>query len=191
MEDQSVTRSFRRLAAGDSDAAGLLWDRFFTRLVGFTRSRNSGLPVGMVDEEDIALSTLNSVCIGLQNGCFPNLKDRECLWRLLVVIASRKSADKITYETRIKRDLNRTKSIFCSSIPRQQLADGPSAEREVEYQDLLDHLLGRLCHDDLKEVALMKLEGYSNAEIAERLRRSLSTIERKLKTIRAIWDHAA
>lgn len=191
MEDQSVTCSFRQLAAGDSDAAGLLWERFFTRLVGFTRSRNSSLPAGMVDEEDIALSTFNSVCIGLRDGRFPNLRGRECLWRLLVVIANRKSADKITYETRVKRDVNRTRSVYCSSIKRQQRSNGPTPECEVEYQDLLAHLLGQLSHDDLKEVALMKLEGNSNAEIAARLRRSLSTIERKLKTIREIWDTVA
>ena len=191
LEDQSVTRSIHRLAAGDSDAAGLIWERFFARLVGFTRSRNSRLPAGMVDEEDIALSTFNSVCIGLRDGRFSGLKDRECLWRLLVVIAGRKSADRITFETRVKRDVNRTKSVYCSSILRNQLSNAPGPECEVEFHDLLTHLLERLCHPDLKEVALMKLEGHTNAEIAARLRRSLSTIERKLKTIRAIWDHAA
>lgn len=35
----------------------------------------------------------------------------------------------------------------------------------------------------------MKLEGYTNAEIAERRNRSERTIERKLHLIRELWLH--
>jgi DNA-directed RNA polymerase specialized sigma24 family protein len=47
--------------------------------------------------------------------------------------------------------------------------------------------LGRLGDDTLRQVALLKLEGYENAEIAARLNCALRTVERKLNLIRALW----
>jgi hypothetical protein len=40
----------------------------------------------------------------------------------------------------------------------------------------------------LREVAILKLRGYSNEEIANLRQRGLSTIERYLKMIREIWQ---
>jgi DNA-directed RNA polymerase specialized sigma24 family protein len=42
--------------------------------------------------------------------------------------------------------------------------------------------------DDLRQVALWKLEGYSNEEIATRLGCVVRSVERKLAAIRATWD---
>jgi DNA-directed RNA polymerase specialized sigma24 family protein len=49
-----------------------------------------------------------------------------------------------------------------------------------------DRLLG-LLNDDLRSVALAKMEDYTNQEIAEKLGCSLSTVERSLRLIRKIW----
>ena len=51
-------------------------------------------------------------------------------------------------------------------------------------------LLGRLGDDALRSVALWKLEGYTNAEIAARLDCTVRTVERKLERIRAYWETA-
>jgi DNA-directed RNA polymerase specialized sigma24 family protein len=48
-------------------------------------------------------------------------------------------------------------------------------------------LFGNLGDASLRVVALMKLEGYSNVEIARRLDCSLRTVERKLDAIRKRW----
>jgi hypothetical protein len=45
----------------------------------------------VADEEDIALSALNSLYDGVQAGRFPRLNDRDDLWKLLVTIACRKT----------------------------------------------------------------------------------------------------
>lgn len=49
---------------------------------------------------------------------------------------------------------------------------------------LLDILGGS---GELRRVAVWKLEGYTNAEIAALPGRSVSAVERKLNSIRAIW----
>lgn len=191
LEDQSVSRIFRLVARGNEDAVDRLWGAFFQRLLEYTRIRNRKLRSGIADEEDIALSTFNSVCVGLREGQFPDLTDRDSLWRLMVTIASRKSADRFAYETRHKRNVNRTVRVDSVSVGNRDSQLGITPQMEVEFQDLLDHLLGKLVHEDLRQIVLLKLEGHKNAEIAIKMQRSLATIERKLKTIREIWKCVA
>src|SRR4051794_3833514 len=53
--DGSITAWVDRLKAGDSAAAGPLWQAYFRRLVELARQRLRGLS-GAADEEDVALS---------------------------------------------------------------------------------------------------------------------------------------
>nr|MCU0979177.1 ECF-type sigma factor [Pirellulaceae bacterium] len=48
-------------------------------------------------------------------------------------------------------------------------------------------LLERLPDADLRTLAVAKLEGYANAEVAERLGCSMRTVERRLRLIRDLW----
>ena len=52
-----------------------------------------------------------------------------------------------------------------------------------EYARLLDGL----GDDALRSVAVWKLEGYTNEEIAAKLGRAPATVERKLRMIRDAW----
>ncbi len=65
-------------------------------------------------------------------------------------------------------------------------ADGAEFAAQVaeQYQRLLD-LLG---DEKLQHVAVWKMEGLTNEEIAKRLNCSLRTVARKLDTIRIIWN---
>ena len=56
------------------------------------------MPRVAADEEDVALSAFDSFCRGAQRGRFPQLDDRDNLWRLLVVITSRKAVDLAQHE---------------------------------------------------------------------------------------------
>ena len=49
-------------------------------------------------------------------------------------------------------------------------------------------LLDRLQDDILRRIAVAKMEGYSNDEIARQLGVQTRTIERKLKLIRELWS---
>ena len=52
-------------------------------------------------------------------------------------------------------------------------------------------LLDALDDDLLRRIAVAKLEGDTNDEIAARVGRSPPTVERKLRRIRAIWKNHA
>ena len=99
----SVTALIEHLRAGNHEAAQPLWERYYPRLVGLARERLRGTPRRAADEEDVALSAFDSFCRGVEQGRFPDLKDRDGLWALLVLITVRKAADLVQYNRRDRR----------------------------------------------------------------------------------------
>jgi len=59
-----VTGWIQRVRAGDSSAVQHLWKGYFQRMVIAARQRLRGASTGEADEEDVALSALNSFCMG-------------------------------------------------------------------------------------------------------------------------------
>src|SRR3954462_9409304 len=101
--EASVTQWIDRLKAGDPDAAQQLWERYFRRLVGLARLKLRNAPRRAADEEDVALSAFDSFCRHAGRGRFPQLLDRDSLWRLLAVLTARKAAHLVRDERRQKR----------------------------------------------------------------------------------------
>jgi DNA-directed RNA polymerase specialized sigma24 family protein len=90
---ESVSIWIREVIDGNEDAAQQLWDRYFPDLLRIARNRLRSIPKRMADEEDVALSALNSFFGAAQKGRFPDLADRDSLWRLLSRITQRKAVD--------------------------------------------------------------------------------------------------
>ncbi len=67
------------------------------------RKRLNGFARLALDEEDVALSAIHSLCSGLEQGQFEELNDRESLWKLLLTITLRKAQKTIRNEFRQKR----------------------------------------------------------------------------------------
>src|SRR3974390_2696829 len=88
---RSVTHWIEQLRAGAPIAAHPLWEGYFQRLIELARAKLQGLPRRAADEEDVALSAFASFCRGVECGRFPQLTDRDDLWRLLVTITARKA----------------------------------------------------------------------------------------------------
>ncbi len=134
-EGDSVTIWIRQLKIGDADAAQQLWNRYFERLVRLAQRRLVGAPCQMADEEDVALSAFNSVCIRAAEGKFPKLDDRQDLWRLLVTITVRKALAQRKYANRQKRRPG------AEAIDPLRVEGGPVALR-VEAQRRIPHVEG-------------------------------------------------
>src|SRR5262245_35708100 len=99
----SITAWIDQLRAGDRAAAQHLWQGYFHRLVDLARQKLGHAPRGMADEEDVALSALDSFIRGAEQGRFPQLHDRDDLWHLLLVITERKAIDLVNHEKAQKR----------------------------------------------------------------------------------------
>jgi RNA polymerase sigma factor (sigma-70 family) len=193
----SVTNWIEQLRAGDAAAAQRLWERYFSRLVGLARRKLQGLRRGAADEEDVVLSAFDSFYRGLEQGRFPQLDDRHNLWELLVVITVRKGIDLCQRETRQKRGGGKIagESALDGLLGSEDGGAGieqvvgaePTPELAAQAADELQRLLGVLPKEEVRAVALLKLEGYTNAEIADRLGCAEVTVERRLSLIRSLW----
>src|SRR5262249_24086123 len=75
----SVSKWIAGVREGDDLAAQELWNRYFAQLIGIAL-RRLGSRTRRESAEDIALSALKTVMIGLQKGQFPELNDRLGLW---------------------------------------------------------------------------------------------------------------
>jgi hypothetical protein len=84
--DGSVTRWFGPLQAGDPTAVEQLWQRYYHRLAGLARTKLPGAVRRVADEEDVASSALASFCRRAGEGRFPDVRDRDSLWRLVAVL---------------------------------------------------------------------------------------------------------
>lgn len=198
--EDSVLQWFDQLRQGDPAAAQALWERYFAQLVRLARNRLSGLRRGARDEEDVALSAFSSFCLAAERGRFPQLADRDGLWRLLVALTERKAVDLIRAETRAKRGgghvLGESGLVAGAEGPGEGgLDQAPGREPTPEFVALMaeecQRRLAQLGDETLRTVALLRLEGYSNQEVAERLSCTTRTVERKLELIRAIWQPEA
>jgi DNA-directed RNA polymerase specialized sigma24 family protein len=192
----TVTNWIEGLRAGDEEAARLLWQRYFVRLTALARVRLRAAPRRAADEEDVALSAFDSFCRGAEQGKFPELLDRDNLWRLLVVITARKALGFIKRQGRQKRGGGAVLDEAALDTPGAADADRgldrvigrePTPEFAVQVADELQGLLRLLYDDELKSVAQWKMEGFSNKEIAARTGRSLRSVERMLQVIRRVW----
>src|SRR4051812_6880703 len=96
----SVTTLLERLKSGDHEAARLLWQRYYPRLVALARQKLKGAAPRVADEEDAALTAFDSFCRRAEQGQFPDLKDRDGLWALLVVLTARKATDLLRHHQR-------------------------------------------------------------------------------------------
>jgi DNA-directed RNA polymerase specialized sigma24 family protein len=195
--DDSVTHWIAELEIGQADEAQeQLWRRYFRRLVGLARLKLGETPRMAADEEDVAIAALNSFFAGMSEGRFPRVHDRHDLWPLLAKITARKAVDQRRYLLAEKRGGGRVRGESAMIGPSDSLADWPAelVEQElqpeflVEISEECDRLIGLLRDDELQKIAIRRLEGYSNAEIACELGVIERTVERRLQLIRSIWS---
>jgi DNA-directed RNA polymerase specialized sigma24 family protein len=173
------------LKRGDRTAADRLWDAYMRRLIGLARARLGGSARRAADEEDVALSAFDSFYRRAEAGQFARLSDRDDLWQILLLITERKAIDLMRREGRKTRGEGRVVSLDAANA---RIADpGPTPEFAASVADEFRRLLESLGDDSLRRVALAKMEGYTNCEIAERLGCIEQTVERKLRSIRRIW----
>jgi DNA-directed RNA polymerase specialized sigma24 family protein len=191
----SVTALVERLKAGDHDAARLLWQRYYPRLVALARKKLQGASRRVADEEDAAQCAFNSFCRRAEQGQFPDLTDREGLWALLVVLTARKVADQVKHDSREKRGGGQVRGDSAlhgdegepgpAGLDRVA-GDEPTPEEAALLAEEVDTLLAHLSDPAVRQVAVFKLEGYSNAEIASRQGCSVPTVERRLAIVRRL-----
>jgi RNA polymerase sigma factor (sigma-70 family) len=179
---QSVTRLIRAVQRDRESAVGPLLAVYFDRLVQLARKRLQDLPGMAGYEEDLALRSFHSVYGRLRDPARPlHLAGRDDLWRLLATRTISRAIDLIRR--------HRPGEVAGDHDVEQLLTREPTPEEAAETADECRRLLDLLAEPELRQIALWKVEGYTNEEIAARLDCVPRTVERKVSRIRLLWKH--
>jgi RNA polymerase sigma factor (sigma-70 family) len=197
--EASVTKLIPLLRAEDKSArdmaAGLIWQRYFRDLLDLARKNLDKKVRRRADEEDVLVSMFQSFCARQVRGEF-HLADRDELWRLLVTITLRKARNLARDHHRDRRDIAREQTqsgavnddSSCPGWALEQMDDSaPSPEEAAALNEALERRLESLDSLELREIALWRLEGYTNREIADRLDCTERSVERRMERIRSKW----
>jgi RNA polymerase sigma factor (sigma-70 family) len=179
---QSITRLMRAVQDGSSSAVRPLLEAYFDRLVRLASKRLQNMPGLGCYDEDLALRSFHSVYRRLRDPARPlELADRDDLWRLLATRTISRAIDLI----RRHRPAEVPGELDVTHLLNRE----PTPEEAAEVADECRRLLDSLQDPDLRQIALWKVEGYTNEEIATQLDCVPRTIERKLSRIRLLWKH--
>ena len=187
-ESHEVSHWINLVKQGDASAANQIWHHYFDRLIRAVRQRLGGQNRAVSDEEDIVVSVFDSFYVAAENGRFPDLAVRDDLWRLLLSMSARKVIDKRRRDQRKRRG----RDVAIHSLEGnpddpgiiEVIGSEPSPEMILMMQESVEQLFSHLGVGQLQELAVAKLEGHSNAEIARKFECSERTIERRLHLIR-------
>jgi RNA polymerase sigma factor (sigma-70 family) len=180
-------------AAERERAALMIWQRYFRDLLELARNNLNQRIRTREDEEDVLQSMYKSFCLRQQRGEF-DLSGRDALWNLLVTITLRKARNTAKKHGRDRRDVARQQTIVGDdeaesarwALEQMEASDPSPAEAGV-LNEALERRLEALGDSELRRIALLRLEGYTNREIAGLDDCTERSIERRLERIRSKW----
>lgn len=177
----SVSEWLAGLKTRDDRAVEQIWQRYYDQLVRLAQKNLGALP-HQEGAEDVALSAFKSFCLRAQQGKFPQLQDRDDLWKLLITITLRKA-----WRQR-KREAKHVLNAGADFLAEELAGEGPTPEMAAMVTDEFRRLFGLLNDPVVSAVVMMKLEGHTNQQVADIMEVSVATVERKLQLARKAWS---
>jgi RNA polymerase sigma-70 factor (ECF subfamily) len=174
------------LRIGDQRAAQEVFDRYANQLLHLARRRISQRLARRIDPEDIVQSVFRTFFDRARAGKF-QVEGPDDLCKLLVRITVRKTLRQVAFHQAAKRDMNQEAVPADGEQDRllEILDRGPTPEEAGKFLDQLDHLLDQMRPED-RQIIDLRLQGYSNVEIAERLNISDRKIRRLMERLRGL-----
>ena len=199
MNENELSLWIAKLQEGDERAPEVIFQQYFEQLVRLARRKIGAMPKRSFDEEDVAISAMNSMIRGAAHGRFPKLEDRDDFWKLLVTITARKAIKHRRIHFAEKRGGGKVmgESVFQNqSDPErpfgldQYLGAQPNEQIASDIEETCKELVDSLADSQLEKIVFLKLEGNTNREIADQLDCAERTIERKIERIRSKWTRS-
>lgn len=190
LEQGSISAWLHLLKCGQTQAATLIWDRYYRKLVMVATRRLGDNPDRSVDGEDIVQSSFKNVFNAMLNGKYPGIDNREDLWGLLLSSTVNRVRQHYRELNAIKRThIPLTRSMSDHVLLLECLR---APEADIQLADLLEFLLDQLDIEDpsgeLRKIAIFYLEDYSASSIARMLKRRKTNILVSLRLIRSLWE---
>lgn len=191
--EPQISALLHQAKAGDETAITRLIDYYYPKLAVFAENKIKGSPRQMADGEDVAACAIASFYKAARLGRFPELQDRQGLWRLLVKMTARKAIDHWRREMgvdngggNVQNEASLENSNGAIVGLDQWIADNNTPELEAIMIEACSERL-KVLPSRLQDLALAKLEGYTNREVGQRLGITERAVEYGLKTIRKKW----
>jgi DNA-directed RNA polymerase specialized sigma24 family protein len=182
-------------AAQRDEAARIIWERFSPRLKALVRRHLDDRILRREDEHDILQSMFASFFQGQFEGKAAPASRQE-LWKLLVRITMCKVVNTAHRHMAERRDfrkerVDRPAAIDGDRAPHRllDLVDDhrPGPDEQVAVVEEVNRLLD-LLPEEQRRIVVWKLEGFTNAEIASMIDRTVRAVELKLQLIRKRLD---
>ena len=188
----SVTKNYFALISGDRDALHWLWNRYYNQLVKMASCQLSGVVDRVSDAEDLASTTMYELHSGVDRGRFETVRNRNELWRLLVSISRNHARTAAKRAMTQKRNPGRMFDwIGNPSGGDQAVGREPGPEEVALVSEQCRVLLEVLDRSDasgaLRRVATLRLEGFSNSEIAKEIGCARKTVAVRVALIQNLW----
>jgi RNA polymerase sigma-70 factor (ECF subfamily) len=184
-EEQALIDLWRK---GDQDAARQIVERYIDRLLVLARRRISQRLASRVDAEDIVQSVFRTFFVRLKDGRFV-FQEEDDLCKLLVRITLHKTLRQVAFHKAAKRDPNLETNQ--GEHHREQLLAvldrEPSVEDALAFEDELDKFLAPLSEQE-QQIIRMRLQGYTNDEIAQELGLYDRKIRRVMERVRLVAE---
>ena len=183
-DDVPSTELVNRWKNGEETAASKLYARYFQRLLIVLNRNLAGRFKSQLDPEDVLQSVFRSVFRRTREGAFA-FQDDEELWKLLVTVALNKVRNRVRFYERKKRTGGIELATKLDSRCGHWLCENPSVAEASAFGELFEGILERLDIDD-REALRLRLEGFSQHEIATQLNVTERTVRRMWIRIRLV-----
>lgn len=190
----SVTSWLRQLHSRNDDASIKLWNRYFEQLARLAIRKLGHKPLRVVDADDVTNQVFEDLLLGIEEGRFKRLNNREDLWQIMIMLTERRAIDERRRYSRQKRGegVVRGESVLAAGSDKHEagLDRLPTLTDEftAEVRDTLQFMLDTLPTDSHRSTAILKFKGYTNKETAEMLGLAVPTIERRVRQIKEVWQ---
>jgi DNA-directed RNA polymerase specialized sigma24 family protein len=180
---------------GDQDVLDAFSKRYFSKIRDLAKSKLSN-----PDSEEVANDVLVALTQSIAGGKYPNLCDRNSLWFLILKITqnrviaftrrekAKKRIPAESMEPNHSEDLVRVESLTDYEAELDNVIASNSTEAAwIEISDCWEELLRCLPDDVCRQIAQLKLQSYSNREIALMMGFTPSKVDRKVRLIQEQW----
>lgn len=182
----SVSQWIDDLKHGDAQAAERIWKRYKPQMSSIARSALNKDSKSVSDEEDAVICAFAAFLRCADRGAFHSMRTRNDLWPLLATITRRYAWKQSRFFRRHKRRPPNS-GIDGDFLLSQLASKSPPPDVVASLSETMNMLLSHLRDPELRQIAVLRLEGQSAGEIAQVQSRSVRTIERRLSLIHSIW----
>jgi RNA polymerase sigma factor (sigma-70 family) len=185
-DDQEWDAFIRGLRDNDPSVVRRFCDSYGPQLERLADRHLAGAVRRRIGPEDVVQSACRTFLRRARGGEF-RLEDSAALWRLLCAITLTKAREQSRFHQRRRRGVDREQPLADAddSVPgvRTPTDPQPSPAEAVAFDDFFEQILAGMDEEERRLVDL-KLQEFTNDEVAERLGLSERTVRRILERVR-------